>query len=86
MNHNSVVALSLLSNLVLSQELYKCCGCKVWVDNMIKLLPFTSVEDLIDKANSTWWFLPVDQWKVAFSAHPKIGKVSLYFCFKTISF
>ncbi len=55
------------------EEFFRCCGSPVWAENMLKSAPYVGVEDLLDIANSNWWILPVNEWKIAFAAHPKIG-------------
>ncbi len=68
-----IEALNTLARTTLNTELFRCCGCQTWVDNMLKQFPFVDINDLMDRANSTWWLLSVAEWKVAFAAHPKIG-------------
>ena len=41
---------------------------------MVDQRPFPDVDDLLNKADSTWWSLDADDWLTAFRSHPKIGE------------
>ena len=56
------------------EELLKCCGAKRWAEIVAQTRPYSSFEDLITKANDTWWTLDRDDWLAAFRSHPKIGE------------
>ena len=56
------------------EELFKCCGSTTWANRMIDLLPFRSVNDLKSKSDRIWWECNEEDWKEAFSQHPKIGE------------
>ncbi len=50
-----------------------CCGSARWVERMIARRPFGSRESLLAAARDEWFALGVDDWREAFSHHPKIG-------------
>ena len=50
-----------------------CCGSTQWVDRMIGRRPFGSRESLLGAARDEWFALGSDDWREAFSHHPKIG-------------
>ena len=54
-------------------ELTKCCGSKAWVHTLFRARPFSSPEDLMKKASTIWKALTPEDWKEAFSHHPRIG-------------
>ena len=57
--------------------LHSCCGSSRWVTSMIARRPFASEESLIAGANEAWDEAGPDDWREAFSHHPRIGdKVS----------
>lgn len=60
-------------NTKLIEEFTKVCGSPKWVDQIITKIPFTSLDHLIEEANSIWWSLSAKEWNLAFAAHPKIG-------------
>jgi 2-oxo-4-hydroxy-4-carboxy-5-ureidoimidazoline decarboxylase len=60
-------------NAKLIEEFTRVCGSPRWVDAVISKIPFSSLDNLIEVANSIWWSLPIEEWKLAFAAHPKIG-------------
>lgn len=41
---------------------------------MTESRPFLDVNDLVAKAETTWWALGAEDWLEAFRAHPKIGE------------
>ena len=59
----------------LRTQLLACCGSENWADNLIKLLPFRDLNDLIEKSNFVWYNLSEKDWLEAFSKHPKIGDI-----------
>jgi 5-hydroxyisourate hydrolase/2-oxo-4-hydroxy-4-carboxy-5-ureidoimidazoline decarboxylase len=56
--------------------LEKCCVSKTWISKMIENKPFSSENDLIKTAASIWYNdCSLDDFKEAFTGHPKIGNV-----------
>jgi 2-oxo-4-hydroxy-4-carboxy-5-ureidoimidazoline decarboxylase len=56
-----------------AEELRKCCGSSAWVAGMNEVFPVSDEETLMDHANTIWNGLAEDDWKEAFTHHPKIG-------------
>ncbi|RYU73966.1 2-oxo-4-hydroxy-4-carboxy-5-ureidoimidazoline decarboxylase [Hymenobacter persicinus] len=56
-----------------AEELQKCCGSSAWVAGMNDVFPVADAETLMDQANTVWNRLSEDDWKEAFTHHPKIG-------------
>ena len=57
-------------------KLEQCCVSKTWIDNMVNSRPFSSEDELIKKAASIWYNqCSVDDFKEAFTGHPKIGNI-----------
>jgi 2-oxo-4-hydroxy-4-carboxy-5-ureidoimidazoline decarboxylase len=57
------------------EELFKCCGCNAWVEELSSQFPFSSVEDLKSKSDKIWFSLDEKDWLEAFKHHPQIGDV-----------
>lgn len=55
------------------QLLEVCCGSTRWIESMIARRPFGSTGRLLAAADEIWRALSPDDWKEAFSRHPKIG-------------
>ena len=53
--------------------LARSCGSTRWTERMIARRPFGSREALLSAARVEWDGLSVDDWREAFSHHPKIG-------------
>jgi 2-oxo-4-hydroxy-4-carboxy-5-ureidoimidazoline decarboxylase len=53
--------------------LTRCCGSTRWVDRMIARRPFGSTAALLATARDEWHALGPDDWREAFTHHPKIG-------------
>jgi allantoicase len=54
--------------------LLACCGSHAWVKKMAESQPFATAEQMFDAADRIWWTLSPDDWREAFTAHPKIGE------------
>ena len=55
------------------QLLGVCCGSTRWIESMIARRPFGSTGKLLAAADEIWRGLSPDDWREAFSHHPKIG-------------
>jgi 2-oxo-4-hydroxy-4-carboxy-5-ureidoimidazoline decarboxylase len=53
--------------------LTECCGATRWVDGMLQRRPFGSHHAILIAARDVWWSLDLNDWREAFSHHPKIG-------------
>ena len=57
-------------------QLEQCCVSKTWVNKMVQSRPFSSENELIKTAASIWYNdCSTDDFKEAFTGHPKIGNV-----------
>jgi len=57
-------------------EFARCCGPSRWISNMIEHRPFSNAASLFAVADEIWRDLSIDDWKEAFSHHPKIGDIN----------
>jgi 2-oxo-4-hydroxy-4-carboxy-5-ureidoimidazoline decarboxylase len=53
--------------------LQACCGSTRWVERMLALRPFGTVDILLSAARREWFALTPEDWKEAFTHHPRIG-------------
>lgn len=53
--------------------LYQCCGSTGWVEKMLTVPPANDLIDLFEDAEEKWYECSENDWKEAFSNHPKIG-------------
>ena len=53
--------------------LQACCGSTRWVERMVALRPFGTTDVLLSAARREWFALTPEDWKEAFTHHPKIG-------------
>lgn len=59
-----------------SEQLFTCCGSKLWVDKMMQYFPFINEKALIEYATNIWYNKCVEtDWRESFTHHPKIGDV-----------
>jgi OHCU decarboxylase len=56
--------------------LLQACGSARWVGRMLARRPFGSSDALAAAAREEWFALDADDWREAFSHHPKIGQRS----------
>lgn len=54
-------------------ELFKCCGCTIWAQNLIDFRPYKSKEELFRLSDMIWTSCEGEELLEAFSHHPKIG-------------
>ena len=50
-----------------------CCGSSRWVKEMVRRRPFGSVADVLASADEAWDLTGEEDWREAFSHHPRIG-------------
>src|SRR3954468_15513104 len=55
-------------------ELMLCCGSVSWTKKIMKFFPFESEMNMVNNATRIWYdACTSEDWKEAFSHHPKIG-------------
>ena len=57
-------------------ELQRCCGSSRWVKEMISHRPFHDEAQLFAVAEQIWRRLAPEDWREAFSHHPRIGDLN----------
>lgn len=68
--------LNVLPEDELRKELFKCCGSFNWVNKMLPFFPMDDLVELLEDAEEQWFKCTDEDWKEAFSQHPKIGDTS----------
>jgi 2-oxo-4-hydroxy-4-carboxy-5-ureidoimidazoline decarboxylase len=53
----------------------QCCGSVHWANAMAEMRPFTDASHLYSTAEEVWAKSSEDDWKEAFTHHPKIGDI-----------
>lgn len=56
------------------EALLACCGSTAWTEEMLARRPFADDADLLERAGRVWWALEPEDWREAFSRHPRIGE------------
>ncbi len=69
----NLVALNTLPPQLAEAALLACCGSSRWARRMVIRRPFESVEELLEAAAAIWQELAPEDWREAFSGHPRIG-------------
>jgi 2-oxo-4-hydroxy-4-carboxy-5-ureidoimidazoline decarboxylase len=67
--------LNTLPKQQLKEELRKCCGSSAWVNKMLPFFPVDDLVELLEDAEEQWYKCSEQDWKEAFSHHPKIGDI-----------
>lgn len=57
----------------LKEALSKCCGATAWIEKMKNEFPLQDEDSLLEAAARHWQTCSEDDWKEAFTHHPKIG-------------
>src|SRR5262245_5298580 len=65
--------LNALSDVEAAETLAACCGSSRWAHLMSAERPFGSTAEMLNAADRIWWSLAPQDWREAFSAHPRIG-------------
>ena len=60
---------------VQKEKLFQCCGCTLWVENLLRQLPYESIEEMKLHSDLIWFGLEHKHWLEAFTHHPKIGDI-----------
>jgi 2-oxo-4-hydroxy-4-carboxy-5-ureidoimidazoline decarboxylase len=55
--------------------LFECCGSRGWAKMMLTHFPAEDLVDLLENAEEVWNECSEDEWKEAFSQHPRIGDI-----------
>lgn len=55
--------------------LHQCCGSVNWINKMLEALPAEDLVDLLEIAEEQWYACQEQDWREAFSHHPKIGDI-----------
>ena len=53
----------------------KCCGSSAWVEKVMSFFPVDDMVELLDDAEDEWYKCSPEDWKEAFSHHPRIGDI-----------
>ena len=72
------VSLSALNQMPvkwLREALTTCCGSSAWVDGMVSIMPVGNREELYEQAERIWYTCSEQDWREAFTHHPKIGDI-----------
>jgi 2-oxo-4-hydroxy-4-carboxy-5-ureidoimidazoline decarboxylase len=56
--------------------LHQCCGSANWVNKMLDALPVEDLVELLETAEEQWYSCHEQDWREAFSHHPKIGDIN----------
>ncbi len=69
--------LNRVSEQVAFEKLEQCCASKTWINKVIESRPFSTEEELINKAATVWFNeCAINDYLEAFTGHPKIGDVN----------
>jgi 2-oxo-4-hydroxy-4-carboxy-5-ureidoimidazoline decarboxylase len=59
----------------LKETLSRCCGSNTWVNKMLNVFPIEDYVDLTEDAEEKWWECSENDWREAFTHHPRIGDI-----------
>jgi 2-oxo-4-hydroxy-4-carboxy-5-ureidoimidazoline decarboxylase len=69
----TLAELNALDERAAAELFERCCGSRRWVHQMVAARPFSSYKELLQQSEMIWKRLSAEDWKEAFSHHPKIG-------------
>lgn len=70
----NLAALNAMPAQLAEAALLACCGSTRWARRMVLRRPFDQIEDLLAASDHIWGELAPEDWREAFSRHPKIGE------------
>ncbi|MCW3106643.1 MAG: uraD [Segetibacter sp.] len=73
----TLTELNTLDKPLQKEALTKCCGAHAWVEKMIDIFPVYNVETLLNEGEKIWYQCNEDDWREAFTYHPKIGDINV---------
>lgn len=56
-------------------EMFRCCGASRWASQMAAARPFGDINAVIQASEALWPDLSEEDWRKAFTHHPKIGDI-----------
>ena len=56
-------------------EFERCCGARRWITGMLARRPFADRAALMETASEVWRGLGPEDWREAFTHHPRIGDI-----------
>lgn len=65
--------LNLLHELQAERRLLSCCGSRAWARGIAAGRPYYTFGELLATSDRVWSQLTPDDWREAFSRHPRIG-------------
>lgn len=65
--------LNLLHELQAERRLLACCGSRAWARGVATGRPYYTFQELLTTSDRVWSQLAPDDWREAFSHHPRIG-------------
>lgn len=68
--------LNLLHELQAERRLLSCCGSRAWAQGVTAGRPYYTFNELLATSDHVWSRLTPDDWREAFSRHPRIGDSS----------
>lgn len=72
----TLAELNHLDRPALAEQLRKCCGAARWVEQMLDVFPVPDQATLFAQADHIWLHLTADDYREAFTHHPKIGDLN----------
>jgi len=66
--------LNLLHELQAERRLLACCGSRAWARGVAAGRPYYDFAELLNTSDRVWARLSPDDWREAFSHHPRIGE------------
>ncbi|MGB3949083.1 MAG: 2-oxo-4-hydroxy-4-carboxy-5-ureidoimidazoline decarboxylase [Bacteroidia bacterium] len=69
----TIEELNTIDRNIAFDELFKCCGCTIWAQNLIDFRPYKNKEELLRLSDMIWTSCENEELLEAFSHHPKIG-------------
>jgi 2-oxo-4-hydroxy-4-carboxy-5-ureidoimidazoline decarboxylase len=63
-----------LSAVEAAQEILACCGSMSWARELVARRPFSDDAALVSVSDEIWNHLEAQDWREAFSKHPRIGE------------
>jgi len=74
-DHPGLERLNQLTPAEAEAELRACCASPRWAAALTAGRPYPTIAALHDAAEQAWWSLDEPDWREAFAAHPRIGRL-----------
>lgn len=70
----ALVRWNALPEMEAEEQILPCCGSRHWAQDLVRLRPFATPQELLETSDRVWLGLAPQDWDEAFRSHPRVGE------------